>query len=546
MKSNEEQALQDDQLTEIEYTPIRRKSRESGGVCVREDEISVSMPDEDIPCPSPEESEHIVTPSYDKTPVPSVSDETIAGGDFPMDDIKQETEAPAEDMPLDTPDIIPSTADDLFSDVVEEEAQNSEEAVCEEAISFGTTDYERVVLPDEISLADVLPLMNQETETEDCVEAATQEEAPEMENAPEDASSEEMEEEFVFTPMPELVEYERVVLPDEISLVDVLDEIRPTDTEEASEACEAENEETIADDAVLSEEEQIEEAFGEPTAEFILPDDIVLMEPTTEEASSPETTDEAPSVEAPTETEESVIGALSVQESASEDDVADEEASPETETPDMILPGVAADEYIEEPTGTRDDTPHVPSAPHEISDKKKEPKERPIDNRFDLIELFAFTLAFVLLLTTFFFRSSAVVGSSMERTLHDGDQLILYSFMYKPEVGDIIVFEDYSTGYHEPLVKRVIATEGQRVEIYDAYTVFVDGVKLEEDYIFLDGPDLTNYPIIHTVEEGHIFVMGDHRNGSSDSRKFRDVSVETVLGKVIIRYYPFDTFKKFD
>ena len=163
-----------------------------------------------------------------------------------------------------------------------------------------------------------------------------------------------------------------------------------------------------------------------------------------------------------------------------------------------------------------------------------------------MVELFAFTLAFVLLLTTFFFRSSAVNGSSMEGTLHHGDQLILYSFMYEPKVGDIVVFEDYSTGYREPLVKRVIATEGQTVEIYDTHTVIVDGVRLEEEYIFLDGYDTTNYPIIHTVAEGHIFVMGDHRNGSSDSRIFRDVSVDTVLGKVILRYYPFDTFTKFD
>ena len=118
--------------------------------------------------------------------------------------------------------------------------------------------------------------------------------------------------------------------------------------------------------------------------------------------------------------------------------------------------------------------------------------------------------------------------------------------MYEPKVGDIVVFEDYSTGYREPLVKRVIATEGQTVEIYDTHTVIVDGVRLKEDYIFLDGYDATNYPIIHTVAEGHIFVMGDHRNGSSDSRIFRDVSVDTVLGKVILRYYPFDTFTKFN
>lgn len=548
MKPNDEQVLHDEQVTEIEYTPIRRKSRESGGVCVREDEISLAMPEEDVPSLSVEEPEQTVTPS-EEMPSPFGDDETIQDEDLPMDVMVEKVDALKEETNPDTPDEVSSVLEEVASDVTEEGEQDFNDAECGGAASAETPIYERVILPDEISLADVLPLMNEETEGENVSEEALEEEIAEP-VVFEEATLEE-EEEFVFTPMPELVEYERVVLPDEISLVDVLDEIRPTGVSAVLQGEEATSEAALSEDAQIPEVEAEEETASEPTAEFVLPDDIFLAEPT-EDVATVEISDEEPSedTELPEEVsvqmEDREMETPSEEEIAPEDEVAEETVSSLEDAVDETLPDAYESVFTEETISESETIQDVPIASDETPKKKDEPKERPIENRFDLIELFAFTLAFVLLLTTFFFRSSAVIGSSMERTLHDGDQLILYSFMYEPKVGDIIVFEDYSTGYREPLVKRVIATEGQKVEIYDAYTVFVDGVKLEEGYIFLDGPDLTNYPIIHTVAEGHIFVMGDHRNGSSDSRKFRDVSVETVLGKVIVRYYPFDTFTKFD
>ena len=108
------------------------------------------------------------------------------------------------------------------------------------------------------------------------------------------------------------------------------------------------------------------------------------------------------------------------------------------------------------------------------------------------------------------------------------------------------MFEDYSTPYREPLVKRVIATEGQTVTVLDAYTVIVDGVTLPQEYVYVNGYDDYEYPIQCTVSEGHLFVMGDHRNASSDSRAFGEVSKSTVLGKVILRYYPFESFTNFN
>ena len=170
--------------------------------------------------------------------------------------------------------------------------------------------------------------------------------------------------------------------------------------------------------------------------------------------------------------------------------------------------------------------------------------ERPMDARFDFLELCIFTLVIVLVITTFFFRHSIVDGASMEQTLYDGDRLILSSFLYTPEVGDIIVCEDYSTALRKPIVKRVIATAGQTVEIYDGRTVYVDGVLVDDSYVYIDRPDNTPY-LKHTVAEGHIFVMGDHRNASTDSRDIGDVSLDSVIGKVVMRIYPFDTITFF-
>ena len=173
-------------------------------------------------------------------------------------------------------------------------------------------------------------------------------------------------------------------------------------------------------------------------------------------------------------------------------------------------------------------------------------KPRKIDFRFDFIELFVFTLVVIMILTTFVFRHSIVDGSSMEGTLQDGDHLIIYDLFYTPKSGDIIVFEDYSTEHIKPLVKRVIATEGQTVKIDVFGDVYVDGIMLDEDYVYLDGYDAITKPLECTVPEGEVFVMGDHRNSSSDSRSFGTVKVDSILGKAILRFLPFSGFGTID
>lgn len=140
-----------------------------------------------------------------------------------------------------------------------------------------------------------------------------------------------------------------------------------------------------------------------------------------------------------------------------------------------------------------------------------------------------------------FIKPVEVIGRSMEPTLHGGDRLIVWKFCYEPKNGDPVILSE-NTGLNEALVKRVIATEGQTVEITDTGDVFVDGALLEEDYISeLINPDEIGdhaYPV--TVPEGHLFVMGDNRNHSTDSRSEQVgfVDVDEVIGKVVFRLLP--------
>ena len=190
------------------------------------------------------------------------------------------------------------------------------------------------------------------------------------------------------------------------------------------------------------------------------------------------------------------------------------------------------------------------SIPGEIPTNEKKEKPGLLSSLFDYLEIFIYSAIAVILIFTFGFRLTNVMGPSMEDTLIENEKLLISNLFYEPEQGDIIVFHELGH-YNEPIVKRVIATEGQVVDIdFSTWTVTVDGVPLEEDYRKLtQGPQLTSdytYPM--TVPENCLFVMGDNRNHSADSRSssIGFVDCRQILGRVICRLSPFDRFGAVD
>ncbi len=151
-------------------------------------------------------------------------------------------------------------------------------------------------------------------------------------------------------------------------------------------------------------------------------------------------------------------------------------------------------------------------------------------------------LVTLILLFTFVGRVIGVDGRSMLPTLHDRDTMLLQSLGYRPAQGDVVVLTKYFEQVRGPIVKRVIATEGQTVDIdYAAGTVTVDGIVLDEPYIRepMRAPWTEGATHI-TVPEGHVFVMGDNRNESNDSRNpsLGTVDERYILGRVLMVLLP--------
>ncbi len=174
--------------------------------------------------------------------------------------------------------------------------------------------------------------------------------------------------------------------------------------------------------------------------------------------------------------------------------------------------------------------------------EKKNEKTTPAGELFFWAQALAFALIALVLVNTFFFRLSGVRGSSMLATLTHGDQLVLQIFGYdEPQRGDIIVCtSDAFDG--EALVKRVIAVEGDVVDISSDGYMMVNGDELYEPYaheaIRDDKRGNQSYPL--TIEEDCLFAVGDNRNHSTDSRwtMVDQIHVERVIGKAVLRIWP--------
>ncbi len=161
-------------------------------------------------------------------------------------------------------------------------------------------------------------------------------------------------------------------------------------------------------------------------------------------------------------------------------------------------------------------------------------------NLFEILESFAMAVVFVVLIFTLVFRIFIVSGPSMLHTLTDGDRIIVSNLFFTPKTGDVIVFSgDYNNG--EVLVKRVIATEGQTVDINSSGQVVLNGEVLEETYLDSGMITVARDTILpYTVGKDELFVMGDNRTVSLDSRSTKIGVADThkVLGKVIFRLFP--------
>lgn len=165
---------------------------------------------------------------------------------------------------------------------------------------------------------------------------------------------------------------------------------------------------------------------------------------------------------------------------------------------------------------------------------------------FDWIRCIIFAVAIVILCLTFVFRLVNVDGSSMYDTLSTKDKVIVTNFMYTPKTNDIVVIS-HGAQYANPIIKRVIATEGQTLEIdYENDRIIVDGIVIKEPYI--DGStfegNIGDNEIPYVIPEGKIFVMGDNRKVSLDSRstKIGLIDVKDVIGKAEFVAFPFDHF----
>ena len=182
------------------------------------------------------------------------------------------------------------------------------------------------------------------------------------------------------------------------------------------------------------------------------------------------------------------------------------------------------------------------------------PEGRAIDVAFDAAELFTFAFLIIMMLLCFVFRNTTVSGESMMPTFNDGDKLIISNLFYEPQRGDVVVFDDRTnTAYDDiPIIKRIIGLEGDVVKIEggiimvkengsDEFTI-VDYVK-DMDIPYRDMDEVT-------VGKGEMFVMGDNVNNSLDStdrdennptKNVGNIKIDSILGKVILRFYSVET-----
>lgn len=195
-----------------------------------------------------------------------------------------------------------------------------------------------------------------------------------------------------------------------------------------------------------------------------------------------------------------------------------------------------------------DDKNEIAIIPEDV-EKKQSFGRKSVNFVFDWLETLFFAFCFVVIVFTFLFKVVTVKGPSMNYTLYENQRLAITSFLYTPKRGDIVVID--TPKFDEPIIKRVIAVGGDTVDIdFNNWIVTVttkDGeiIKYEnEPYVnYIEGAkmgdgNIQKYPLY--VEEGKIFVMGDNRTQSTDSRAKGLFGEDEIIGKAVFRFYPFN------
>ena len=186
----------------------------------------------------------------------------------------------------------------------------------------------------------------------------------------------------------------------------------------------------------------------------------------------------------------------------------------------------------------------------EKKNKKKKKEQVPPEvqarrEAYDWIQSLISALLICVLVFVFVLRIMDVHGTSMFPTLNNGDKVLVSDLFYEPARGDIVVFKKDSYDDNKALVKRVVAVAGDVVNIdFEKGVVYVNGEALEEDYIDVITTTKIDFIGPQTVPDNCLFVMGDNRNASTDSRDKRIGMVDKrlVIGKVLLVVYPFESF----